>query len=664
MSGWAAALEVPAGVHALTAARHPIPAEVLVHGAVSTVVVRGDWSDFEPEEGRYDWRYLDEQFGRIARAGKSISLVVTTGGRQVPGWLKPKLGAPFEFIDQVRYHASFGQTVSIPVFWDPELLAHKRRFTAALGERYSSNPALKLVSVQCANATTDDWNIPATPDDVVRWRRLGFTSERLMEACQSMIDATATAFPAQVVRMAIGRLPPGLAGSSPADADAFVRDLIRQARARWPGRFLVQRHNLSARTPGPADPRPSGWRVVADACPSCAAQFLWPVVDTRTCRANGGQAPCEARAMFSASVDVALAYRLRYVEVYASDLRETSLRDEVDRLARGLDASGSPAGAALPPEPRATGTASPASSAPRPPMVELPAPRPPAPSAGPRSDSSGIRHLSFHSAAYQGERPFSLWTPPSYRAALAAASEPASAAGPAAPRRYPVLYWLHGKGGDARRSTQVVRYFEQAINEGRLPELFIVFPDGDNDRFYTDGVDGRSPVERMIIEDLIPHVDRQYPTIADRTGRLLEGFSMGGFGALKLAAKYPERFASVVAYGAPRLTADLGMGGNDADIYREVFGADPERFRQNTPGWLFRTNLGRIQAAGLRVRLVAGGEDGTRHSVRRLHDELVALGVPHEFVEWPQVRHAPGLYYDAERGAGMDFQARSLPARR
>jgi enterochelin esterase-like enzyme len=168
----------------------------------------------------------------------------------------------------------------------------------------------------------------------------------------------------------------------------------------------------------------------------------------------------------------------------------------------------------------------------------------------------------------------------------------------------------------------------------------------------------------MIIDELIPFIDSQYATRADRSGRLLEGFSMGGFGALKFAAKYPERFASVVAYGAPRLVADLGMGGQDADIFKSVFGGDPGQFRRNTPGWLFRTNLGRIQASGLRVRLVAGSDDGTRHSVRKLHDELQALGLAHEFVELPRVRHTPGLYYDADRGAGLDFHAKALEQRR
>lgn len=683
MSGVAPAAEAPGGVHALTPARQPVGSDILAHPAVSTVVLRSDWVDVEPEDGRHDFRYLEEQLDRVARAGKAASLVVTTGGKQVPPWLAPRLGEPFRFTDQVRFHASYGQTVSIPVFWDPVLLAHQRRFMAALGARFAAHPALRLVSVQCANATTDDWNIPGAPEDLAAWRRLGFSTERLLAACRSAMDAAAEAFPRQIMRMAIGRVPAGLAeapapstGSARPDAvaaDAVARGLWAHAQQRWPGRFLLQRHNLSARTPRPDDPAAAGWRVVADACPACAAQFLWPVVDTRSCRANGGRQPCEAVAMFRASADTALAYGLRYVEVYSSDLREPSLQGEIDRLARGLAAKtgllpaaepvatsrlATPASAPLAAVPVAAAgsaaTSAPATQTATAITAAAAAAQGDARSAVPADPAAaiaqtpGVHHLQFFSAAYGRARPYSIWLPPSYGTGT---------------RGYPVLYWLHGKGGDPRRSSHLVQYLERAMSAGRMPETIMVFPDGDNDRFYSDAADGRSPVESMIVRDLIPFIDARYRTIASPRHRMIEGFSMGGFGALKLAARYPDLFASVVAYGAPRLDANLGMGGADAAIFREVFGGDLERFRRETPVWLFTEGAERIRASGLKIRIVAGGEDGTRHSVLRLHEALRRLGIVHQYEAHPGVRHAPGLYYEAEKGAGFDLHLSALGVR-
>ena len=46
--------------------------------------------------------------------------------------------------------------------------------------------------------------------------------------------------------------------------------------------------------------------------------------------------------------------------------------------------------------------------------------------------------------------------------------------------------------------------------------------------------------ETTVIKELIPYIDKTYRTIASRTGRAIQGMSMGGFGAMRLALKYPE----------------------------------------------------------------------------------------------------------------------------
>jgi enterochelin esterase-like enzyme len=619
----AGSVEVPAGIYALSPARQPVPEAVLSHPAAVGVVLRGEWADVEPSEGHYDWRHFDEQMKRVAQAGKAASLVITSGGRAVPDWLSPRLGERLRFTDTVRFHQSHGHEIEIPVFWDPALVEHKKRLIAALGERFADRPELRLVSVQCANATTDDWNIPGGEKAVAAWRHLGFSEARLLEVCKSLIDATAQAFPAQALRMALGRVPPGLSS----DADAVARELIRYASTRYPGRFYAQRHNLSARTPGPRDARASGWRLIAEACPACAAQYLWPASDTRSCRLNGGQRPCDTVSMFREAADTARAYGLRYVEVYGADLQRPALVAEVERLARGLGA-GAHTG-------RMVAVGEPVSER-RPKRREQ---------AGPLAEAVGVQYLAFPSKAYGGNRNYAIWLPDSYASGQ---------------RRYPVLYWLHGKGGDPRRSAHISKYLQRAIAEGRMPETILVFPDGDTDRFYTDGPDGRSPVETMIIDELIPYIDSTYRTVGDRRGRMIEGFSMGGFGALKFAAKFPELFVSVVAYGAPRLDASLGMRGQDAGIYEDVFAGDPERFRRNTPSWLFGTNKEKVLAAGLRIRLVAGSKDGTRSSVQTLHQVLGELGIPHEYELLPDVRHVPAMYYEEDRGKGFVLHAEAV----
>jgi S-formylglutathione hydrolase FrmB len=104
-------------------------------------------------------------------------------------------------------------------------------------------------------------------------------------------------------------------------------------------------------------------------------------------------------------------------------------------------------------------------------------------------------------------------------------------------KRYPVLYLLHGWGGNYDSwlaNTSLARY----ASEHRL---IVVMPEGEKG-WYTDGVDA-SKYESYVMRELIPEVDRRFRTIADRRGRGIAGYSMGGYGALKFGFKHPESFA-------------------------------------------------------------------------------------------------------------------------
>ena len=121
-------------------------------------------------------------------------------------------------------------------------------------------------------------------------------------------------------------------------------------------------------------------------------------------------------------------------------------------------------------------------------------------------------------------------------------------------RHYPVLYLLHGGGGD-----NDFRIFDKLgirnYTAGR--ELIVVMPDGGLAGWYCNPVAsnvGPRNWETFHINELIPWVDSTFSTIAEFSGRAVSGFSMGGFGALKYAAKHPELFGSVSCHSGP---ADL-----------------------------------------------------------------------------------------------------------
>ena len=120
-------------------------------------------------------------------------------------------------------------------------------------------------------------------------------------------------------------------------------------------------------------------------------------------------------------------------------------------------------------------------------------------------------------------------------------------------RRYPVLFLLHG--GGENYSTFDTKYDIRNHTAGR--DLIVVMPDGGAAGWYCDPESsnvGPRNWETFHIKELLPWVDATFATTGQASGRAVSGFSMGGFGALKYAAKYPELFASVSSHSGP---ADL-----------------------------------------------------------------------------------------------------------
>ena len=125
----------------------------------------------------------------------------------VPDWLLANYPdiQTFTFIDTNPYHPTYGQQLTIPVFWDPIFLAKKIALIQAAGAHFAAHSSIVVVACAFANSTTVDWNIPDAPEDIANWEAAGYTTELMVNAGETIIDATMAAFPNQNVVMAIGR---------------------------------------------------------------------------------------------------------------------------------------------------------------------------------------------------------------------------------------------------------------------------------------------------------------------------------------------------------------------------------------------------------------------------------------------------------------------------
>eukprot|EP01046_Picozoa_sp_COSAG06_P058411 COSAG06_NODE_11722_length_1472_cov_18.646722_1_plen_204_part_10 len=115
--------------------------------------------------------------------------------------------------------------------------------------------------------------------------------------------------------------------------------------------------------------------------------------------------------------------------------------------------------------------------------------------------------------------------------------------------------------------------------------------------WYKNSWDGSIPVETMLIEELIPHVDATYPTIAGAHGRCIEGYSMGGRGSTRLAMKYPHLFCSLHNQAGNVLNLAMMGGQHDGDGRGIAPGWDGKLWESYLGGYLGPEKWRYVEAA-------------------------------------------------------------------
>ena len=247
---------------------------------------------------------------------------------------------------------------------------------------------------------------------------------------------------------------------------------------------------------------------------------------------------------------------------------------------------------------------------------------------------------SFDSAALEQTVPFHLYLPTAYNES----SE----------QRFPVVYWLHGSNGNSRvASTIVSRMYDRAIASGKLPPTIVVFPDGMKHSMWVDSESGDVKMETFLVKELVPYIDAQLRTIAAPNARLLEGGSMGGYGAARLGFRYPELFGAISMLSAGPLQLDLDpeeapiVGrAHASQVLDRTYGGDRSVFSQQSP-WQLATELSDPARAAIHLRMIVGAADPVFIYNEAFSAHLNALGISHEFDALKDVDHSPRALFQA-----------------
>ncbi|MEO8414917.1 MAG: alpha/beta hydrolase-fold protein, partial [Ginsengibacter sp.] len=208
-----------------------------------------------------------------------------------------------------------------------------------------------------------------------------------------------------------------------------------------------------------------------------------------------------------------------------------------------------------------------------------------------------IDTISYKSATVGTTRRSLIYTPPGF----------------SKKKKYPVLYLLHGIGGDEKEwlnggHPEVI--LDNLYAEGKIEPMIVVLPNGramKDDRavgniFDSAKVQAFATFEKDLLNDLIPYIQKHYPVYTDRDHRAIAGLSMGGGQSLNFGLGNLDKFAWIGAFSAAPNTKTP-----------EQLVPDPAKARDE-----------------LKLLWIScGASDGLISFSKRTHDYLVKNNVPH-----------------------------------
>ena len=248
----------------------------------------------------------------------------------------------------------------------------------------------------------------------------------------------------------------------------------------------------------------------------------------------------------------------------------------------------------------------------------------------PENHHPALSHAIFRSPSMNIDVGYAILFPPSYE------SDPE--------KRFPVVYYLHGgRPGSEAKSVKLAESIHDAM-KGKKPvaESIYVFVNGGPVSHYNMPDDPAAQGADVFINELIPHIDATYRTIAEREARGIEGFSQGGRGTMRLSLRHPDLFCSAApgggGYETEKKISESGgyesenlkfaEGDNVWDLARRYVEGDSPKVRWlvyvGTEGFNYQNNLDYMKHLdSLRIKYQKLIVPGVDHSGFRIYEKKV-----------------------------------------
>lgn len=243
---------------------------------------------------------------------------------------------------------------------------------------------------------------------------------------------------------------------------------------------------------------------------------------------------------------------------------------------------------------------------------------------------STVRHVTFRSEALDRDMNLNVYLPAGYHPE----------------ERYPVLYLVHGYGGneDAWVGLGIGKAADRLIAEGAIKPLLIVMPEMNNSYGLNSSPDYavNAPgnpnttysgmYQDYLAKDVVGYVDGHYSTIADRSGRFIGGLSMGGFISLHTAFLHPDLFGKAGGHSPAIFLDDWSTTGGEYGLKAFLYPTDELRTERDPLRLAERADL-----SNLEVYLDCGEQDYYKfyEGTEKLFELLQSKGVASEYHRKP-----------------------------
>ena len=227
---------------------------------------------------------------------------------------------------------------------------------------------------------------------------------------------------------------------------------------------------------------------------------------------------------------------------------------------------------------------------------------------------------SFHSSALNRTLQYWVYVPGGYDADANA--------------RFPVVYLLHGSGGDINEwpSYGLIDAADKLMGGGQIPRFIVVLPEGDQEYWVDHVVDNATGANgekwgTYTAKEVVPTVDTRYRTIARQSARAVGGLSMGGHAAMQLPMSFPGIWSAIGAH-SPSLRSEgvrLAPKPSDAPTF---LGFGPE-FAARDPLSLIKAKPDLAKQYTWWIDF--GSQDPWRAPATAVHDALNSMGIKDQF---------------------------------